>query len=135
MPKISTLCNWIVKNLTRFGIPTAENLLPGLSTERIRELTAPLPFVIPRSVVELYKWSEGLRPQSGVGNEFFPGFGMDSLPEMVEMYKALSNARLSPFSLWRRSMVSGFSKRWHRFLWSLLQKCCHGRWRSCLRRQ
>ena len=48
-------------------------MLPGLSEKRISQLTAGLPFALPRSVVDLYKWSEGLRPRSGMGKEFFPG--------------------------------------------------------------
>jgi hypothetical protein len=88
MSNISSLCDAIVTNLTRLGIPAAEDLLPGASEERIREFTAGLPFVLPRSVIELYKWSEG----STVGTELFPGFGMESLPLMIDMYNELSNA-------------------------------------------
>jgi hypothetical protein len=48
--------------------------------------------MLPRSVIELYKWSEGLQPSAGIGTDFFPGFGMDSLPEMIATYQELSNA-------------------------------------------
>jgi hypothetical protein len=53
-------------------------------------MTAKLPFKLPRSVIELYKWSEGQRPQTGVGNDFFPGYGMDALPEAIQLYTELT---------------------------------------------
>jgi hypothetical protein len=92
MSNIPSLCDEILKHLTALGRKTANSLLPGLPESKIGPLTAGLPFVLPYSVVELYKWSEGLRPQSGVGNEFFPGFGMDSLSKMIEIYNELSHA-------------------------------------------
>lgn len=92
MSSIPSLCDEILKHLTALGRQTARSMLPGLTEPEIRHWTAHLPFVLPDSVVELYKWSAGLRPRSGVGNEFFPGFGMDSLPEMIGMYDELSGA-------------------------------------------
>jgi hypothetical protein len=92
MATIASLCTGIVNHLARLGIPTADNLLPGASEEKIRELTAGLPFALPRSVVELYKWSEGVPVAHGTCNVFFPGFGMDSFQYMVETYHELSAA-------------------------------------------
>jgi hypothetical protein len=92
MSNISSLCDEIMKRLTALGRMTASSMLPGLPETKIRQLTAGLPCMLPHSVIELYRWSEGLRPQSGIGNEFLPGFGMDSLPEMIGLYNELSNA-------------------------------------------
>jgi hypothetical protein len=92
MSQIRDLCNEIIKHLTRLGLDTERNLLPGLSERRIRELSAGLPFVLPRSVIDLYKWSEGVQPRAGIGNSFFPGYGMDAFTEMVAMYSELSSA-------------------------------------------
>ena len=89
---IRDLCDQIVKHLTKLGFQTERNMLPGVSEEKIGEVTAGLPFVLPRSVIDLYNWSEGLQSQAGIGNDFFPGYGMESLPEMVEMYRELRNA-------------------------------------------
>lgn len=106
MTQIGELCSQIVKHLTRLGLQTESNMLPGLSEKKFRELTAGLPFVFPRSVVDLYQWSEGLQPRSGIGNGFFPGYGMDSLPEMLEMYRELSTA--SDYPRFRSSGLQWF---------------------------
>ncbi len=92
MSQIGDLCDQILKHLTRLGLHTERNMLPGLSEKKVRELTAGLPFVLPRSVIDLYGWSEGLQPRAGIRNDFLPGYGMEALPEMVEMYRELSPA-------------------------------------------
>jgi hypothetical protein len=92
MTQIRDLCGQIVKHLTRLGLQTEHNMLPGVTEEYIREIAVKLPFALPRSVIDLYQWSEGLRANAGVGNDFFPGYGMESLPDMVEMYRELSTA-------------------------------------------
>ena len=87
MSKIVSLCDEILKNLTRLGIPTAGTMLSGLSEDKIRQCSAGLPFVLPDSVIALYQWSEGSR----VGGEFFPGFWMESLSDMIRIHDELSN--------------------------------------------
>src|SRR5262249_12734439 len=91
-----TRCQAIVSHLTRLGLETERNMLPGLSEAAIHSLSAKLPFALPRSVIDLYKWSEGLRPRTGVGNGFFPGYRMSSLPEMIDTYVKLSSAEDFP---------------------------------------
>jgi hypothetical protein len=90
MSSIRELCTEIVRAQSKLGMPVAENLLPGLSERRILSLTKNLPFALPRSAVELYKWSAGMDPNAGIGDDFLPGYGMDSLTEMVAMYRGLS---------------------------------------------
>lgn len=83
MSDIASLCNSIMAHLASFGRTTASSMLPGLSDKEIAKLVGNLPFSLPRSAVELYRWSGGLDPQSDMANEFFPGFEMSSLEEMV----------------------------------------------------
>ena len=90
MPQIQALCEKIFQHLSRLELQTPTDLLPGLTDEQIRIVAGGLPFVLPRSVIEFYEWSQG--PRAGVGVEFFPGYGLESLPYMVEMYHELSNA-------------------------------------------
>jgi hypothetical protein len=92
MSAIRDLCERIVKHATALGLKTEESMLPGLSEKKIRSLTAKLPFILPRSVIELYKWSAGQKSDCGIGCDFIPGYGMDSLPGMLEMYRLLSTA-------------------------------------------
>ena len=92
MSLIASLCRQIVAHLTRLGIPTAQDLLPGIPDDRIRELTQRLPFVLPQSVIDLYRWSEGVPVSHETCNTFFPGYGFDSFQYMVETYHELSTA-------------------------------------------
>src|SRR5579871_5960725 len=91
MSSIRTLCEQIREQQAALRMKTPASLLPGLTGTQIRQAVRRLPFRLPQSVIELYKWSAGLRPEAGIGNEFFPGYGMDSLREMVEMYHLLSS--------------------------------------------
>lgn len=90
MSEVASLCTAILRQLDRLEWSTSKNMLPGLSKQRIQELTAGLPFKLPASLIELYEWSEGVSPESGEGNEFIPGYGIDTLSEMVETYRELS---------------------------------------------
>jgi hypothetical protein len=92
MSQIAQLGGEILKQLTVLGRKTADFMLPGLSEGQIRQKTAELPFRLPHSAVELYMWSEGLDPKAGLGTEFFPGYGMDSLTDMLGSYNTLSKA-------------------------------------------
>src|SRR5262249_6071138 len=92
MATVASLCTGIVNHLARLGFPTADHLMPGASEEKIRALTGALPFALPGSVVELYRWSEGVPVAAGTCNVFFPGYGMDCFQYMVETYHELSNA-------------------------------------------
>jgi hypothetical protein len=92
MSEIPKLCDKIMSQLTKLGLHTAENMLPGLTEDRIRQLTSSLPFQLPRTAIELYQWSEGLGPEAGEGTDFFPGYGMEPLSEMIATYNELSTA-------------------------------------------
>ena len=96
MSTIASLCRKIVENLTRLGIHTADDLLPGASEQRIQELSSELPFPLPRSLVDLYKWSEGVPVEYGKCSAFFPGYGFESFQYMIETYRDLSNASEFP---------------------------------------
>jgi hypothetical protein len=89
---IEALCDQIVSHLTKLGIQTANAMLPGLTEKAILSMTAELPFALPRSVIELYKWSAGNKPGAEVDADFYPipNFGMDPLSEVIETYKLLS---------------------------------------------
>lgn len=92
MSIISDLGDGILSHLTALGRSTAASMLPGLDETEIRQACAAVALTLPRSAIELYQWSGGLRPGSGICTEFFPGYGMDSFWEMVEIYSELSNA-------------------------------------------
>jgi cell wall assembly regulator SMI1 len=92
MSEIANLCNAIMSHLSKLGLHTPKNMLPGPTQDKISQLTAGLPFQLPQSAFELYQWSEGLRPKTGVGNDFIPGYAMNSLTEMISMYQELSQA-------------------------------------------
>lgn len=47
-------------------------------------------------MIDLYQWSEGLRPSAGLNNGFFPGYGMETLSEILDMYRELHNASVYP---------------------------------------
>jgi len=63
MSEIHSLCDDILKHLAALGMQTPKAMLPGLVEDNIRQMTAGLPLVLPDSVIELYKWSEGLQPR------------------------------------------------------------------------
>src|ERR1043166_3606040 len=92
MSQISHLCDEVMRERTRLGSQSAMQLLPGMTEEQTRELTAALPFSLPQSVIDLYKWSAGLPRQYGIDDEFFPGYCFNSLPEMLSLYLELSTA-------------------------------------------
>ena len=106
MTNIKTLCNEILAQLSSLGRAASSTMLPGLSETAIGQLTSGLPFSLPQPAIELYKWSEGANPLSTIGPEFFPGFGMDPLSEMVAMYCELSIA--SDFPRFQNSTMSWF---------------------------
>src|SRR4051794_26008983 len=96
MSNISDLCTQILKQLNSLGRLKSGAMLPGLSKEKILGLTSNFPFRLPESVVELYMWSEGQSPTYWDDSELFPGFGMESLPKMIAVFKELGHASEFP---------------------------------------
>ena len=85
--QIESLCNEILTHLTALGRPVVSLLQPGLAESDIDCLVGGLPFVLPLSVVDMYKWRNGTR--NAVGMDFFPGYGFVPLSQAVEYYHAL----------------------------------------------
>ncbi len=90
MPNIPELFDEILQRFTAIGLKTAETMLPGLTEVEIHRLTKDLPFVLPRSAIELYKCSEG--EGSNADSGLLPYYSMLPLSEMLKTYHELSNA-------------------------------------------
>jgi cell wall assembly regulator SMI1 len=81
----------VYAHLVRRNLPVAALLRPGLSVERIEELTQALPFRLPRELYTLYQWRDGV-PPNRYDTALFPGEGMGwvfgSLEDAIASYKS-----------------------------------------------
>ncbi len=69
--------------------PKAADFRPGLSLERIQELTKDLPFKFPIELCELYQWRNGGARGPSFNAELFPDAWFRSLEEVIEEYNRI----------------------------------------------
>lgn len=83
----------VYAHLVRLHLPVAALLRPGLSGERIEELTRLLPFRLPREIYALYQWRDGV-PPNRYDTALFPSEGTDwvfvSLEDAITSYQSHS---------------------------------------------
>lgn len=78
---LERLENWLKKHRPDY----ASRLQPGLSSEEIAEIAAPLPFQLADEVIDLYHWHNGtLNLHGGFDDEFFQFYRFLPLQEAVE---------------------------------------------------
>ena len=77
---LERLENWLKKHRPDY----ASRLQPGLSSEEIAEIAAPLPFQLADEVIDLYHWHNGtLNLHGGFDDEFFQPIYVYELEQMA----------------------------------------------------
>jgi len=107
MSEISSLLDQILRDAEEIGIAAGPYLNAGLSTAKIEELSANLPFRLPPDVVELYRWRNGMRLEGQLCEfRIIPGMVIEPLEDAVLRTNELAAAVDEPFALWKTTWYS-----------------------------
>jgi hypothetical protein len=98
MSEIARLCDRLVSFHPQIGHPLEEFLLPGLSDSEIDLQIAGLPFVVPDSLRDIYKWRNGIAATGENDGRFFESMTMYPLQRSVAIYRTVVEIREPDFS-------------------------------------
>lgn len=104
---IAAMCDRILRHHATLGRDLGTVLLPGASAMEIATATKGLPFHLPRSAVELYRWRSGTkRGVAPFGKmDFLPGWHLDEIEKIAKQYVEL--VEVLP-DIWKKGTVPIF---------------------------
>lgn len=100
---LETNLNKIEDWLSKYNIPAANALQPGLSRDEIDRLLKPLSIEVPEELYILYGWHNGQRGDQDV--ELIPAFRFLPLEEAIDTYSTLKKIS------WRYSFLGGIFQK------------------------